>query len=333
MAPSVPAGNFSFALAIADPTTRAAVLQLQQDVNKLRGSTGAAAFDSAPSMRGYRITNVGDPTAAQDAATKSWAEARFSSAVMKVALQAGGANPLTIVGLSGATSVQSGTHQDRLATAATGVFYETDRNAIYLGVNGVWELFSAFYRDSLANRPADLTTDDGGTPGFLFKDKDIGLIWRWSGSVWHYFAGIIRDTYANRPTAVGGLVDGGVLFEATDMNGQTWFFDNTSGWILLEGWGGPTRGVIASITAGLGTNDAGYLYHATDYDRVYRWSGSAYADAAGQPKRGMYVNFEGAVPAGNGWLPANGVAQTQSTATGGTAAVTPNNVVNNYYRA
>ena len=314
-------------MSIADPTTRMAVLELQKELNKLRGMGGIPVFSRAPVLTGNRVTEVGDPVEDQDAVTKAWAEARFGASVIQVALQAGGTNPLPVTGLPGASSIAIGTHAERVSTAASGIFYETDRAAFYVGISSAWILAMCRPLRTADPLPTDLGADDAG---FTWFDSVAGITYRWSGAAWNYYLGSLVDVFANQPALA--LADRGFLFFASDRGYQCWRKGATA-WVLLEGVGGPARGTIANITAGLTADDVGYLYYATDYDRVYRWGGAAYADAPGEPTRGMYVDFQAGAPAGAGWLPANGIAQTESTATGGTAAVTPANVANHYYRA
>ena len=46
-------------------------------------------------------------------------------------------------------------------------------------------------------------------------------------------------------------------------------------------------GTLAGLPTDLGTADAGFLYYATDYYHLYRWSGAAWAFAAGTESSGM----------------------------------------------
>ena len=107
----------------------------------------------------------------------------------------------------------------------------------------------------------------------------------------------------------------GQLFAATDRNYVAWVSDGATWFYLL----GTQRGtIVVDQKPTLTTADAGYLFHATDFDRVYRWSGSAWADAPGQPRRGMLAHFEDAP--GTGWAACDGSTVTASTGTGGTAS-------------
>lgn len=227
--------------------------------------------------------------------------------------------------------VRSGTHAQRLALSPASVtlqtlFYETDRFAFYQArlSSGVpaWVLNAGSLDpkgDNLASRPADLGANDAS---YWFFAKDQGYEQRWTGSSWHYTRGLFIGTFANRPTF--GDADTNFLFSASDRGYQTWYA-GTSAWVLLEGVGGPTRGVIGSITGSLTADDAGYLYYATDFDRVYRWTGSAYEDAPGEPRRGEITYWQDDLLPGTGYALCDGGSYTRSTSTGGTTSwSTPN---------
>lgn len=240
----------------------------------------------------------------------------------------GTVNPPAWKLLSSAASIVYDTHANRLtnylpANQPLGLlFWETDRAALYrvttsAGVR-VWSLMlTQPYRAALASRPVDLGANDAG---FLFDQSDDGVLMRWTGTQWNYHRHVYVNTFSNRPAA--GSTDEGMLFAASDRGYQVWRFDGTN-WILLEGVGGPMRGTISpdqkpSLTA----NDVGFLFYSTDFDRVYRWDGAAWADAPGQPTRGQIAYFVDNLLPGTGWQLCDGTATTRSTATGGTAAYT-----------
>jgi hypothetical protein len=90
------------------------------------------------------------------------------------------------------TAVQYGTHAARPAPAgvADGVIYvESDRgNVIYqaqldAASNPAWVYVSGMMRNTLANIPTDLGTND---KGFLFYGTDYTHTWRYTGSTWEY---------------------------------------------------------------------------------------------------------------------------------------------------
>lgn len=321
---------------IDDPKVRSVVVALWERINALQGREFDLSLLRANLDGGaHRLTNVGDPAAAQDAVTKAYADAHYGPQVIRQALQVGGAAPLSITNLLGSTPVSLllGTHAERLNTPTidSALFYETDRQSFYRASAGAWIFaFGSYLGTTDAAKPSDLGSGDDG---FLYSAVTTsGLVWRWSGAAWHVLAGIIQDTFGNRPAVAS--VDGGVIFEATDYGNQAWIPNFVGAWVLLEGWGGPLRGTISpdQKPGGLGAGDVGFRFFATDYNREYRWTGAGWADGPGAESRFQYVNFDVNVPDTNGWILANGIAQTRSTAGGGTAAFTPANIANNYVR-
>jgi len=77
-----------------------------------------------------------------------------------------------------------GTHAQRLADfPATGyaqgtLFYETDRNVVYVVNTGVWIYVAGVDSDLLGSRPVDLTVADDG---FLFLATESGTLYFWDG--------------------------------------------------------------------------------------------------------------------------------------------------------
>lgn len=274
-------------------------------------------------LHGRRIINAGDAHAGQDYVTQTQLQAAV-----------GADPPPTPVTALVRDLVRAGLHDDRMALAPGGVplntlYYETDRAALYQAqlTAGVafWALVMCRPLRTSATKPSDLGTDDAG---FTWFDQVAGLTYRWSGSAWNYYLGSLVDTFANLPDPA--LADRGFLFLASDRGYQVWRKGSTA-WILLEGVGGPTRDTLANITGSLTSDDAGYAFYATDFDRLYRWSGSAYADAPGQWPRKAIVDFD--VAPGNGWALCDGSTVTISTATGGsTSYATRNLTATNLYR-
>lgn len=224
------------------------------------------------------------------------------------------------------------THANRLLTSPVSAlgtfFFETDRFALYTvdisSGTAVWTLLVATMTGSVSGRPSDLGATDAG---FVFYAQDQAVIYLWSGAVWHYECGVLSDTWTNRPAAGGTNISGGFRFAANDRGYQEWVYNLPSVRWEFAGGGEPLRGVISAITTGLGTYDAGYLYYATDFDRIYRWSGSAWADGAGQPTRGMISYFMDSYAPSTGWQLCDGTASVSiSTATGSTTTVTVPNL-------
>jgi hypothetical protein len=80
----------------------------------------------------------------------------------------------------------------------------------------------------------------------------------------------------------------------------------------------------------LTTKDAGFIFRATDFNRRYRWSGSAWEDLDAGDPRGRIEAFD--TNPGTGWAICDGSGVTRSTATGGTAAFTTPNLSGAYIK-
>ena len=84
------------------------------------------------------------------------------------------------------------THAKRLITTTSifglgATWWETDRTVSYvLTPTFVWKYSSGIYKDTLANIPTDLSTDD---VGFLFYVTDYAHVLIWSGSAWGFGPG------------------------------------------------------------------------------------------------------------------------------------------------
>lgn len=83
------------------------------------------------------------------------------------------------------------------------------------------------------------------------------------------------------------------------------------------------RGTLSPNTKPtLAVGDAGFLFYATDYQHLYRWSGTAWAYAPGDDGSG-YFGFWSEAPTTGFWQLCDGTpAINRSTALGAVAAVT-----------
>lgn len=82
---------------------------------------------------------------------------------------------------------------------------------------------------------------------------------------------------------------------------------------------GPTQGTLSPDTKPvLGGGDTGTLFYSTDYNRLYRWSGSAWLDDPTAPTRFEVTRFFGAPEPATGWVPCDGRQALFSTSSGGT---------------
>jgi hypothetical protein len=196
---------------------------------------------------------------------------------------------------------------------------------------GVWNYYIGSYVNTYANMPAAAEADRG----FLFIASDYGEhVWRKGASAFELIEGMggpMYGTAAERATVAAalGANDTGFRFVTTDQGWQTWRWVG-SGLVfaLLPGSGEPMRGTLSpDQKPTLGVNDAGFLFYSTDFDRTYRWTGTAWADAPDQPKRGTIAYFPVTIHAdfapGTGWQLCDGTAGvTRSTPTGGTTTFT-----------
>lgn len=106
----------------------------------------------------------------------------------------------------------------------------------------------------------------------------------------------INDTHANRIALDGGhnlFYPPGrflnYLFYETDRKVLylAMLVAGVATWVFLGGE--PMFGTLATIPAGLGTADAGFLFGATDYYHMYRWTGAAWDFAPGDSGSGFIV--------------------------------------------
>jgi hypothetical protein len=120
------------------------------------------------------------------------------------------------------------THANRLANYPAGnyvagtLFFETDREVLYIDNGTNWIYGVGIDYDTLAHRPGDLGIND---VGFLFVASDYNstVTYRWSGSTWLYFQGVYAAATGSRPTLIS--TDVGFLFIDTALK-------------LLEYWTG-----------------------------------------------------------------------------------------------
>lgn len=84
---------------------------------------------------------------------------------------------------------------------------------------------------------------------------------------------------------------------------------------------GPTEGTLSPDTkpANLSLVDAGTLFFSTDFNRMYRWTGSSWTDDATAPARFDVSFFASPPEPAVGWLRCDGRSGNRSTSTGGIA--------------
>lgn len=83
---------------------------------------------------------------------------------------------------------------------------------------------------------------------------------------------------------------------------------------------GPQEGTINpdQKPRGLTRSDAGFIFHATDFNRNYRWNGSGWEDAPGAPSRNSVLFFVNDPVPPTGWVQCNGDRALRSTPEGRT---------------
>lgn len=321
--------------AFADPQHQMALRAMWDRIHSIegRGQDTGVTFRANPNLggtatsttKGLQVKNAADPTDQGDYVTLRYLKAQLTPQQLATTLSLG--NPalanLTTFLLTGATVI-TGTHAQRLATQPTAgaIFVELDRGAFYRGTTNQWLILGcvAGLTSTFANFPSDLGAADAG---FTIDGTDTGLQYIWSGNIWHQHRGMLVDLFANRPVAFTGT-DTGLLFAASDLGYQQWYLNFATGFWTFVGGGRPAPLTIATLPVGLTANDVGFLANATDFDRLYVWTGSAWTDAPGQPKRGLQF-FSGSP--GTGWHICDGTVVTISTIGGGTSSFTLPNLI------
>lgn len=110
------------------------------------------------------------------------------------------------------------------------------------------------------------------------------------------------------------------MFIANDLQNVMWISDGTA-WHYLQGI---FRGTLSPDLkpAVLGASDTGFPFFATDFNRSYTWSGSAWDDSPDSPSRAQLVHFDNPPIPAAGWQLCNGSSVNRSTNTGGVTGVT-----------
>lgn len=155
------------------------------------------------------------------------------------------------------TAVRYGTHAARpaIASVADGVIYvESDRgNVIYqaqldAGGNPAWVYVSGTMRDTLANIPTDLGTND---KGFFFYGTDYTHTWRYTGSTWEYAPGDRASGeiawFTADPGTGWALCNGSATTRTTATAGTAAFTTPNLIGAYAKGAGTYTGGVIAAV--------------------------------------------------------------------------------------
>lgn len=191
-----------------------------------------------------------------------------------------------------ANGLRYGTHTDRLATTDEpngAVWIETDRgNAIYEAQDAGdgslrWVLVSGTMYGTLSpdQRPTDLRSFDAG---FIYRTTDTNTAYApreyiWSGAAWVEMTRLLYGTHAARPAA-DALTPARTLYVETD-RGNVVYQQQANAWVYAAG---AMRGTVSpdQRPTGLGANDTGFRFAATDQQHDYIWLGSAWAPSGAQ---------------------------------------------------
>lgn len=94
---------------------------------------------------------------------------------------------------------------------------------------------------------------------------------------------------------------------------------------------GRMRGVLAGMPTDLGANDEGFEYYATDYEHVYRWTGSAWTFGDTDEGSKFFRDFAGTPNKGK-WQLCDGSTVNYAKADGTTASFTTPDLTAGVYR-
>lgn len=179
-----------------------------------------------------------------------------------------------------------GTHADRLALTPANlwqgmIYVETDRSeVIYQVQNGVWHYLAGTMWGTLSpdHRPTDLGANDAG---FAFRTTDTSAAnaprtFVWSGSEWIETTTVLYGTHAARPVA-DEKTPPRTLYIETD-RGNVIYQQQANTWVYVAGRMYGTLSPDQRPT-GLGASDAGFQFQATDQQRQFYWSGTAWVEA------------------------------------------------------
>lgn len=138
------------------------------------------------------------------------------------------------------------------------------------------------------------------SPGFVaFSDLEMMAAVR---PLTQVLPAILADTHANRALYPNSAYPVDALFFETDRT--VWFRNTGTAWLYV---GGIMYETLANKPT-LGTDDAGFLFGATDYLHCWKWSGTAWAFAPGDPGSGFISEGkpDGSAPNGGLWGLADG---------------------------
>jgi hypothetical protein len=146
----------------------------------------------------------------------------------------------------------------------------------------------------------------------------------------------LEGTHRERGGTPASSLPIGSTFTETDRGNVVYIVCTIAGANAWVYYSGSMRGTLSpdQKPTDLGTNDAGFLFFATDFAHTYRWNGSAwrYAIEFGDPGSGQ-IEWWIVAPNNNGvYQLCDGTSTTRSLNTGATAAVTTPNLVGSYIK-
>lgn len=120
-------------------------------------------------------------------------------------------------------------------------------------------------------------------------------------------------------------------YETISWNGRLYYLDpstNPAHWVEVASGVVVTYGTLSPNTKPTyGVGDVGKIFASTDFNRLYYWSGTAWADMPGSERRGVVVASYEPTLMGTGWAVCDGSVVTMSTGAGGTMSYTTPDVI------
>jgi hypothetical protein len=263
----------------------------------------------------FKLTSIADPSADQDAVNLRYLNTNHSPERMQFQLQAPGEHPLDVTNLKGQLA-----DPQKMRIEVLGDHEELPDPLLAQAYEIVYRAGILYYFDTSSN------------PG------------QWI--ILSTAAAILAITHQERLDDYPPADQPYNLLAYEIDRGQTYrivedpLTANRKIWLLLEGYGTPMTGTINpdekpdDLDDGtdivLNTDDTGFRFHSTDFEREFRWSGLIWEDAPGEPARQQIVFYQ-ATPDRAGWAPCNGATTSLSTSGGDVVAFTPPDLMSPQY--